>query len=257
MPLLPPFPALRAPSESFRFLDTSGLPERHDDTPRFGLSHVLTEAGDAVRRVWRLHGDSTATITVTSGCLHLTPVTTVTEAQGVHIQLGVECDVIIEFATSPIPMGPSSFFLAGTYLRVGDNASGLVWRLDAEISTEWAYPTIGPLSVVSPVIEGANFDFSGPGFTVDLQTAGADDVVPAHRGVHLIRLRRTLEVGGSVLAFYISHNSGLSWEQAHSEAYLDDSTETQLGVFAYASDAGGWCRVLGVKFLNPDDGWGL
>lgn len=257
MPLHPPFPGLRYQPPAFWLLRSTDLPENHGDVACFGSQHMLSTPGDAVARAWRLHGSSTAELRVESNSLRLTSVTTLTEAQGAHIQLGVECDVIIEMVPEPIIMGPSGVFTTGAYLRVGDDASGVAWRLDTEVTSELAYPTIGPLSVLTPVVEGANFDFSGPGFSIDLQTAGAEDVTVSHRGPHLFRLRRVRNSGDTILTSFISHNGGLTWDQIHSETYLDDSTATQLGVFAYASDVGGGCWLTGVKFLNPVDEWGL
>lgn len=257
MPLHPPFPGLRYQSPAFWLLRSTDLPENQGDVARFGSQHMLSTPGGAVARAWRLHSSSTAELRVESDCLRLTSVTTLTEAQGAHTQLGVECDVILEVVPEPTSMGPSSVFMVGAYLRVGDDASGIVWRLDAEVTSELAYPTIGPLTVLTPVVEGANFDFSGPGFSIDLQTVGANDVIPSHRGPHLFRLRRVHELGSTALTFHISHNGGLTWDQVHSETYIDDSTATQLGVFAYASDVGGGCWLTGIKFLNPADEWRL
>ena len=254
----PPFPtkgSLQPRANAFVY--PAGLQPYPGDRPTFSSSDILKSAGDAVKHAWRLHGSSSATIQINAACLRLTSAISLTEAQGAHIQLGVECDVILELVPEPTIMGPSSTFVAGAYLRVGDDAAGIVWRLDAEVTSELAYPTIGPLMVLTPVVEGANFDFSGPGFSIDIQTAGADDVIPSHRGPHLFRLRRVRDSGDTILTFFISHNGGLTWSQVHSETFIDDSTATQLGIFAYSSDGGGGCWLSGMKFLNPVDEWGL
>lgn len=254
----PPFPTKGGlQSRPNNFAVPVGLRPYPGDKLTFSSSDVLQTSGEAVKHAWRLHGSASASIQADSGCIHLTSVTTSTEAQGAHILLGVECDVILELVPEPTIMGPSGQFVAGVYLRVGDDASGIVWRLDAEVTSELAYPTIGPLSVLVPVVEGVNIDFSGPGFSVDFQTVGPEDVVPSHRGPHLFRLRRVRGLDDTLLTFYISHNGGLTWDRIHSENYTDDSTATQLGMFAFASDVGGGCWLVGMKLLNPSNDWGL
>jgi hypothetical protein len=252
-----PFPVAKKPGPPppYRFLDATGLPASPGDCPLFTANDARVDAGDALGAVWRpVSADNEAAISINRGCLVVSGAPGVSVAA--HTLRGLEVDAVFEISPGVDQMGAADYQISGAFVGVAGAAHGAAIMEVAGIHADVVYDT-GPVTIekVAPIVRGFSLDLTDPNLPVtpdDVDSSSPAQIVVPKATPVLVRVRRTVALGSSSLAAFVSLDKGYTWFPVTSTTVADDTTPAVVGIIGVAGMAlSPRVRVFGVKYLPP------
>ena len=254
--MLPPFPIQNIARQSYRFLDTYGLPAMPGDVNRFAAPHIRADAGAAVPGVWRpATTTNQAAIDTTRGNLRLkVPQSATGNLAGVvHTQIpGGDFDLVVEISVHQFNGwmdNAANTFGCGVFVDQAGDGRGLGLYCDTAEG-------VG----TPPVEYFQQFDTDTSIANHPVTPSGNLVLLASRLDPFLIRVKC---LSGTVQV-YVSRG-GDAWQYFSSQTFAAPADPVTLGLFGWSvmntptppsSDEDKFKVLLhGIKFMDPGTDW--